>query len=109
MGGKLSKTPKDPYLREQFFKLKRNYRRTSGKEKGRKCEENILQKFKTLQFSNNGVFGDFLKQMKGSNFNDETLPLIQDLSKHYKELLQKKHNQQQNNLMKVKTLKTLTH
>ena len=112
MGGKLIKTPKDPYLREQFFKLKRNYRRTSRKKKG-KCEENILQTFKTLQFSNNGVFGDFLKQMKGSNFdrhfNDETLPLIQDLSKHYKELLQKKHNQQQNNLMKVKTLKTLTH
>ena len=34
--------------------------------------------------------------MKGSNFDkqfsDEALPPIQDLSKHYKELLQKKHN-----------------
>ena len=34
--------------------------------------------------------------MKANNFDkqfsDEALPLIQDLSKHYEELLQKKHN-----------------
>ena len=95
LGQKLSKTPKDPYLREQFFKLKRKYRSTCRKEK-RKFEQNILQKLETLQFSNNGDFWNLLKQMKGSNFDkqfsDEALPPIQDLSKHYKELLQKKHN-----------------
>ena len=95
MGQKLNKTSKDPYLREQFFKLKRKYRSTCRKEK-RKFEQNILQKLETLQFSNNGDFWNLLKQMKGSNFDkqfsDEALPPIQDLSKHYKELLQKKHN-----------------
>ena len=48
-----------------------------------------------MQFSNNDN-DDLLKQVKGSNFDkqfsDEALPPIQDLSKHYKELLQKKHN-----------------
>ena len=92
---KLSKTPKDPYLSEQFFKLKQKNRSACRKEK-RKFEQSILQKLETLQFSNNGAFWNLLKQMKGSNFDkqfsDEALPPTQDLSKHYKELLQKKHN-----------------
>ena len=45
--------------------------------------------------------------MKGINFDkkfsDEALPPIQDLSQHYKELLQKKHNST------IKQVKTLTH
>ena len=41
-------------------------------------------------------------------FNNIALPPIQDLRKH-EELLQKKHNPTKNNVMKVKTLKTLTH
>ena len=45
---KLSKTAKDPYLREQFFKLKRN-RSTCTKEK-RKFEQNIFKKIETLHF-----------------------------------------------------------
>ena len=52
---KLNKTPKDPYLREQFFKLKRKYRSTCRKEK-KKFEQNILQNLETLQFPNNGDF-----------------------------------------------------
>ena len=82
-------------MREQIFKLKRKYRSTCRKEK-RKFEQNILRKFETLQFSNNGGFWNLLKQMKGSSFDkqfsNEALPPIQDLNKHYKELLQKKHN-----------------
>ena len=53
--------------------------------------------------------------MKGNNiekqFSDEALRSIQDLSKHYKELLQKKHNQtikQPNENKTLRTLKTLT-
>ena len=94
MGQKLSKTPIDLYLREQFFKLKCKYRSTCRKEK-RKLEQNILQKLETLQFTNNGGFWNLLKQIKGSYFDkhssNEALPSIQVLSKHYKELLQKKH------------------
>ena len=60
-------------------------------------EQNILQKLEALQFSNNGDIWNLLKQMKGNNiekqFSDEALRSIQDLSKHYKKLLQKKHNQ----------------
>ena len=41
-GQKLNKTSKDPYLREQFFKLKRKYRSTCRKEK-RKFEQNITK------------------------------------------------------------------
>ena len=92
---KLSKTPKDPYLREQFFKLKRRYKSTWRKGK-RQFELNILQKLETLQLSNNSGFWNLLKLMKGSDFDkqfsNEALPPIQDLSKHYKELLQKKHD-----------------
>ena len=94
LGRKLSKTPKNPYLREEFFKLKCKYRSNCRKEK-RKFEQNTLQKFETLQISNNDN-DDLLKQVKGSNFDKqfsaEALPPIQDLSKHYKELLQEKHN-----------------
>ena len=94
MREKLSKTPKDPYLREPFLKLKRRYRSTCRKEK-RKFEQNTLQKLETLRFTNSGGFWNLFKQIKRSNFDkqfsSETLPPIQDLSKHYKELLQKKH------------------
>ena len=94
LGQKLSKTPKDPYLREQFFKLKRKNRSTCRKEKI-KFEQNILRKLETLHFTNNGGFWNLLKQVKGSNFDkqfsNEALPPMQDLSKRYKELLQKKH------------------
>ena len=59
-------------------------------------EQNILKKLETLQFLNNGEFWNLLKQVKGSNidkqFTDEALLPIQNLSKHYKELLRKKHN-----------------
>ena len=92
MGQKLNKTSKDPYLREQFFKLKRKYRSTCRKEK-RKFEQNILQKLETLQSSNNGDFWNFLKQMKCSNFDkqlsDEVLPPIQDLCKTIKNYYKK--------------------
>ena len=112
LGQKLSKTPKDPYLREQFFKLKRKYRSTCSKRK-RKFEQNILQKLETLQFSNNGGFWNLLKQMKGSNchkqLSNEALPPILDISKRYKELLQKKQNPTIKHVMNVKTLKNLTH
>ena len=77
LGQKFSKTPKDPYLREQFFKGKPKYRSTCRKEK-RKFEQNILQRLETLQFTNNGGFWNLLKQIKGSNFDkqfsNETLP-----------------------------------
>ena len=33
LGQKISKTPKDSYLMEQFFKLKRKYRSSCRKEK----------------------------------------------------------------------------
>ena len=83
-GTKLSKTPNKPYLREKFFKIKSKYRGTCKKEK-RKFEQSKLQK---LDFWN--------LLMKGNNidkqFSDEVLLPIQDLSKHYKELSQKKHN-----------------
>ena len=95
IGQKLSKTAKEPYLREQFFKLKCRYRSTSRKEK-RTIKQNTLQKLVTLYFSNNDDFWNVLKQMKRSTFdkqlNDETLSPVQDLSEHYKELLQRKHN-----------------
>ena len=85
---KLSKTPKDHYLREQFFKLKCKYRRICRKEK-KKFQQNILQKFETWKFTNNGGFWNLLKQIKGSNFDkqfsNEALPPIQDLSKQYKQ------------------------
>ena len=94
LGQKLSKTPKDPYLSEQFFKLKRKYRNASRSVK-RKFEQNILQKLETLQFTNNGGFWNLLKQNKGSNFDkqfsNEALSPVQGLSKHYKELLQNKY------------------
>ena len=80
LGQKLSKTPKDPYLREKFFKLKSKYTSTCRKYK-RNIKQNILQKLETLQFSNNGDFWNPLKQMKGSNidkqFSDEDLSTIQ--------------------------------
>ena len=70
LGQKISKTPKDSHLKEQFFKLKRKYRSTCRKEK-RKFEHNILQKLETLQFTNNGGFWNLLKQIKDSNFDKQ--------------------------------------
>ena len=92
LGQKISKTPKDPYLREQFFKLKRIYRSTCRKEK-RKFEQNILQKLETLYYSNNKDLRNLLKPKKVIILiNIVRIKLwtpIQDLGKHYKELLQK--------------------
>ena len=92
LGRKLSKTLKNTYLREQFFKLKSKYWSTCRKE-NRKFEQSILQKFGTLQFSINGDLWDLLKHMKGKiidkKFNNIALPPIQDLSKHYKRIITK--------------------
>ena len=55
-----------------------------------------MEKLETFHSSNDGDFWNLLKQMKNSNFekqlNYDALSPIQDLNKHYKELLQKKHN-----------------
>ena len=56
-----------------------------------------MESFKTSERNN------FDKQ-----FTDQTLPPIQDLSNHHKELLQKNIIQKKDP-MKVKILKTLTH
>ena len=47
------------------------YRSTCRKKKKRKLEQNIFQKLKTLHFSNNDDFWNLLKQMKGSNLDNQ--------------------------------------
>ena len=88
----LSKDPKNPFTKEKFFKLKKMYRSICRKTK-RKFEQNLFQKLEDLHNQDRDRFWNTLKLIKnghGQNKSMENLPPPEDLTKHYKTLLQKK-------------------
>ena len=92
LGRILTKSPNNHFLRGQYFNLKRRYKATCKKEK-RKFDRKLLQNLENLYTYNNEVFWNLLKQIKGNSSNTspeyQTLPTLNDLDKHYKNLLQK--------------------
>ena len=92
LGCILTKNPDNHFLRGQYFNLKRRYKATCKKEK-RKSERKLLQNLKNLYTFDNEEFWNLLKQIKGISSNTspefQTLPSLNDLDKHCKNLLQK--------------------
>ena len=95
MGLILLKNPNNHFLRGQYLNLKHRYKATCKKEK-RKFDRKLLQNLENLHTYNNEVFWNLLKQIKGNSSNTspeyQTLPSLNDLDKHYKNLLQKNCN-----------------
>ena len=101
LGRILTKNLNNHFLRGQYFNLKRRYKTTCKKEK-RKFERKLLQNLENLYTYNNEEFWNLLKQIKGNSSNTspeyQTLPSLNDLDKHYKNLLQKNCNLTKQNL-----------
>ena len=95
MGRILTKNPYKHFLRGQYFNLKRRYKATCKKEK-RKFERKSLQNLENLYTYNNEEFWNLLKEIKGNASNTspeyQTFPSLNDLDKHYKNLLHKNCN-----------------
>ena len=91
----LTKNPINHFLRGQYFKLKRRYKATCKNEK-QKFERKLLQNLEHLYTYNNEEFWNLLKQIKSNSSNKspeyQALPSLNDLDKHYKNLLQKDCN-----------------
>ena len=91
LGQILTKNP-NHFLQGQCFNLKGRYKTTCKKEK-RKFERKLPQNLENLYTYNNKEFGNLLKQIKGNSSNKspeyQTLPSLNDLDKHYKNLIQK--------------------
>ena len=94
LGQILTKNP-NHFLQGQCFNLKGRYKTTCKKEK-RKFERKLPQNLENLYTYNNKEFGNLLKQIKGNSSNKspeyQTLPSLNDLDKHYKNLIQKDCN-----------------
>ena len=95
LGRILTETLNNHFLREQYFKLKRRYKTTCKKEE-QNFERKSKQNVENLYTYNKEEFWNLLKQIKGNSSNKspeyQTLPSLNDLDKHYKNLLQKDGN-----------------
>ena len=110
LGRILTKNPNNHFLRGQYFNLKRRYKTTCKKEK-QKFERKLLQNLENLYIYNNEEFWNLLKQIKGNSSNTspeyQTLSSMNDLDKHYKNLLQKNCNLTKQNFPKPLDTKTI--
>ena len=88
----LTKNPNNHFYRGKYFNLKCRYKATCKKEK-QKFERKLLQNLENLYTYNNEEFRNLLKPIKGNSSNKspeyQTLPSLNDLDKHYKNLIQK--------------------
>ena len=95
LGRILTKNHNNHFLRVHYFNLKRRYK-TTCKKKKRKFERKLLQNLENLYTYNNEEFWNLLKQIKSNSSNKspeyQTLSSLNDLDKHYKNVLQKDCN-----------------
>ena len=91
----LSRSPNNPAIKGNFFKLKRKYKSTCRKAK-RNYEQKLLKDLESLYSSNNtNEFWGILKSIKNHNIGNknqsEVLPPLEELQIHYQNLLRKGH------------------
>ena len=110
LGRILTKNPKNHFVKEQYFQLKRKYRANCRKEK-RKYERNLLQDLENMYTANKDEFWDLLQKIRvdlnNKDIGNNTLPTINDLDKHYKKLLQKDCSSSKQNTSEKSKTKTI--